>query len=711
MTAAPSGVGDRALEVLDAVVAGMPGGAARDGQREMVRQVAAALVADQHLLVQAGTGTGKSVGYLVPALARRRRVLVSTATKALQAQLVDKDLPRVAEAVRATTQRTITFAVAKGRRNYLCLERLHGGGEDPEVLDLGIAGGPASRLESQVGRLREWAEETETGDRDEVPFTVEDLAWRAVSVDGRDCLGTKCPFREECFAEKARAVAQDVDVVVANHSLLALDAFTDAQVLPPRDVVVVDEAHELDRFVTEALTAEISGTAVAQAVRLAGPLVRQETKEALDEAQADVESLLARLPTGLVEELPSEARVLLQAFQRTVEGAASQLGSAGGDDEDAEPGESRDLRARNALRELADAAGALLAAGELAAVHVDRSRGASAGRLRVSPLRVDGRLADRLLARTPVVATSATLAVDGGFMHVARQLGFETPPSSAAPEDDDGDEPEQRAWSGVDVGSPFDYRRQAQLYVASDLPEPKDRAAWEAAVDERLVELVRAAGGRTLALFSSRAAAERAAEHARSRLDVPVLLQGEDTAPRLAWRFASDAATCLFATRGFWQGLDVPGSACQLVVIDRLPFTYQEDPLHKARVARAGGGWGGFSLVAVPEAAMALAQGVGRLIRSADDRGVVAVLDPRLASASYRPRLLSGLPPMYPTTDLPQVLASLAAIDRSAPPPLPAGPEPGRRRSAGRQGATRRAEVPALDSACDHCGLVHAGEC
>jgi ATP-dependent DNA helicase DinG len=213
--------------------------------------------------------------------------------------------------------------------------------------------------------------------------------------------------------------------------------------------------------------------------------------------------------------------------------------------------------------------------------------------------------------------------------------------------------------------------------VAADLPEPKDRASWEAAVDARLVELVRAAGGRTLALFSSRAAAQRAATHVRTELaDVEVLLQGEDTDARLAWRFAAQARTCLFATRGFWQGLDVPGSACQLVVVDRLPFTYVDDPLLKARLDRAGAG--GFGTVAVPEAAVALAQGVGRLIRRADDRGVVAVLDPRLATASYRDRLLRSLPPMYRTTRLDAVLASLQRIDASAPPPLPPGPEPGR---------------------------------
>jgi ATP-dependent DNA helicase DinG len=656
---------EQALALLDAVLGGLPGSDCREGQREMVRQIVEALEDDRHLLVQAGTGTGKSLAYLVGVLSRRRRVLISTATKALQNQLVDKDLPRVAAAVRERGTRQVSFAVAKGRRNYLCLERVHGT-DEPGELDLGAR----SRLEEQAVRLREWAEQTETGDRDEVPFTLDDVAWRALSVDGRDCLGPTCLYRDDCFAERAKAQVAAADVVVANHSMLALDVCTDAQVLPERDVVVLDEAHELDRFVTEALTAEISAGATARTVRLAAPLLGEASKQALGQSLTDVDALLQELSTGLLPALPDDARVLLQALQRTAESAAGELGPTGQEDE-----ESRDHRAKAALRELADAAAALLSAGPHEAVHVVRGAAGAPGRLRVSPLRVDGRLADRLLADTPVIATSATLAVDGGFAFVAGQLGFGREP---AVQDDGDQDAVARAWRGVDVGSPFDYPRQAQLYVAADLPEPRDRTGWEAAVDARVTELVRAAGGRTLALFSSRAAARRSAAHVREAgLDVEVLLQGEDTDARLVWRFAAQARTCLFATRGFWQGLDVPGSACQLVVIDRLPFTYVDDPLLKARLDRAGAA--GFGLVAVPEAAVALAQGVGRLVRRADDRGVVAVLDPRLATASYRERLLRSLPPMHRTKNTEQVLASLRAIDAAAPEVLAPGAEPGRR--------------------------------
>ncbi|MCW2723154.1 MAG: DinG family ATP-dependent helicase YoaA [Frankiales bacterium] len=656
------GQADRAVALLDAVLEGLPGSDERAGQREMVRAVAEALQTGDHLLVQAGTGTGKSLGYLVPALAVRRRVLVATATKALQAQLVEKDLPRVVEAVRRRTGREVTFALAKGRRNYLCLERVHGD-DGQGTLELG----ELERDDAQVTRLREWADETESGDRDEVDFAIDDAAWRAVSVDGRDCLGARCPWRDDCFAERARTAAQEADVVVANHSMLALDVCTEAQVLPERDVVIVDEAHDLDRFVTEALTAELSAAGTARVVRLAAALLKEETRIALGRSLGDVDALLAELPDGLLSELPDHARLLLEALHRNAEAAAVELAPA----DDGEDADSRDHRAKAALRELAGSAAALLAAGPHHALHVVRGKPGVSGVLRVSPLRVDGRLADRLLRFTPVIATSATLAVDGEFSHVARQLGFGRT----------GDDDEQpRMWSGIDVGSPFDYPRQAQLYVASDLPDPRDRDAWAAAVDERVVALLRAAGGRTLALFSSRSAARRAAEAARRELDLPVLLQGEDTDSRLAWRFAQDARTCLFATRGYWQGIDVPGSACQLVIIDRLPFTYLDNPLHKARVDAAGGGFTGFSLVAVPEAAIALAQGVGRLIRRADDRGVVAVLDPRLQTASYRHRLLRSLPPLYRTTSLDQVLRSLQAIDAAAPPPLPVGPEPAKRR-------------------------------
>lgn len=685
------GVGqvETALALLDGVLAKLPGADRRDGQREMVRRIALALHDDEHLLVQAGTGTGKSLAYLVAAVAWRRRVLVTTATKALQSQLLDADLPRVAAALREQTGRELTSAVAKGRANYLCLERLHGG-DDQLELDPGGGGGagPRSRRERQVTQLRAWAQTTDTGDRDDLDSAVDDAAWRAVSVDGRDCLGSRCPFREDCFAERARAAAADADVVVANHALLAVDLVSPGSVLPERDLVVLDEAHDVEQFVTQALTAELSATGTARALRLATPLLPAARVTMLGDVLARVEALLTDLPAGLLPQLPATVRTVVAELARAAEAAAGELEPSG---EEGEAPEARDHRARAALRELADTATALLEAGRSDAVYAARDADATHARLRVSPLVVATQLHDRLLAGGPVVATSATLLVDGTVDHIAHALGFTEsgpaePVEGAAAGGDAGSCPDEertsRTWSSFDAGSPFDYPRQAQLYVAAQLPDPaRAAAAWEAAVDAELVDLIRAAGGRTLALFSSTRAARRAAAYVRGALDLPILLQGEDTPARLQWQFAREARACLFGTRGLWQGLDVVGSSCQLVVIDRIPFPSPEEPLAKARTARAEeAGRSGFATVAVPAAAVPLAQGVGRLIRSASDRGVIAVLDPRLVTKGYGARLRRSLPPAWLTTDRAQVLRSLAAIDVDAPPVRPVGAQPAQAR-------------------------------
>jgi ATP-dependent DNA helicase DinG len=322
----------------------------------------------------------------------------------------------------------------------------------------------------------------------------------------------------------------------------------------------------------------------------------------------------------------------------------------------------------------------------------------STTRLRVSPLRVGGALASRLFGDTTVVATSATLTLAGSFRHTASRLGLTWLAGSAVGEDppevrdreavaevlDGEDDDPPPPWKHLDVGSPFDYPRQGQLWVAADLPDPgRSSAPWAAAVDELLVELVTAAGGRTLGLFSSTAAAARAAAAVRAATDLPVLLQGDDSPGALQHRFAADARTCLFGTRSFWQGVDTPGSACQLVVIDRIPFGYVDDPLSKAQLAAAAdAGRNGFLEVTLPPAAVLLAQGAGPARAVHDDRGVVAVLDPRLATARYGALLLDTLPGFYRARSKDAVLASLRAIDASAPPVAPVGAPPAERRRA-----------------------------
>lgn len=703
----------KVLAALDAALAAVPGAQQRAGQRVMVEAVAAALApAGEHLLVQAGTGTGKSLAYLVPALMSGRRVVVATATKALQAQLVDKDLPALVEALEPVLGRRATFALAKGRSNYLCLLQAHGGPGARDEEPVGLFDTAASSLGSQVVRLREWAGDSETGDRDEVPFPVSDRAWRQVSVSARECLGGRCPDRFDCFAEQARESARDADVVVTNHALLALKVFTDVQVLPERDAVIVDEAHELVAAVTAALTRELALADLRQAVRGAGELVRPATVQRLQDAVDGTEGVLATTGPGWLRRLPEGAAAALGLLEAVATAAAAEVTTGlpageGADDGDA----ARRERARSALTELAAAAHELREPAVPSAVYAV-SDGAAV-RLRVSPLAVDSALSDRLFGRTRVVATSATLTLAGSFRPSAQALGLSWPAGRPAggggPRDrsevdvagealagealagealagaTDGalaGEPEPPRWRYLDVGSPFEPARQGQLWVPRDLPDPgREPVAWAAAVDQLLVELVSAAGGRTLGLFSSTAAAARAAEHVRAALDVPVLLQGDDTAGALQHRFAAEARTCLLGTRSFWQGVDTPGSACQLVVVDRIPFGHVDDPLAQARLAAAAdAGRNGFLEVTLPPAAVLLAQGVGRLLRSTSDRGVVAVLDPRLVSARYGALLLATLPGFYLARSKSAVLASLRAIDAGAPPVLPVGVPPAERR-------------------------------
>ena len=674
-----------ALALLEVALGAVPGSQPREGQRVMVAAVELALRSGEHLLVQAGTGTGKSLGYLVPALASGKRVVVATATKALQAQLVDKDLPRLVAALEGPLGRRPTYALAKGRGNYVCLQQLHDGpgAREPEQDEL--FEGTASAFGRTVLQLRDWAATCATGDRDEVPFPVTDRAWRQVSVSARECLGSRCPDRVDCFSERAREAAKQADVVIANHTLLALDVFTGAQVLPEHEAVVLDEAHEFISAATDALSHELSAPAVRRAAAAAREFVSPVMADRLEDAHAGLDGLLSVLEPGWIRALPAGLADLLGVVEQVCGAAVAEVGRQQDGAEEVE--QARRERAKAALAEVAEAAGELRAPTTSSALYATAD-----GTLRVSPLQVGEALASRLFGERTVIATSATLTLGGSFRHTARELGLvwlagsgpdeardDHEPAAAREVLDHDDDQALSRWRHLDVGSPFDYARQGQLWVASSLPNPgRFPLAWATEVDELLVELVEAAGGRTLGLFSSTAAAVRATAAVRAATGLPVLLQGEDSAGALQHRFASDARTCLFGTRSFWQGVDVPGSACQLVVLDRIPFAHVEDPLLKARLAAAGDR--GFMEVTLPPAAVLLAQGAGRLIRSTTDRGVVVVLDPRLSTARYGSVLRQTLPAFYLASDKARVIASLRAIDRHAAPLDPAGPPPAERR-------------------------------
>ncbi|GAA5012201.1 ATP-dependent DNA helicase [Kitasatospora paranensis] len=670
----------RIPELLHAAVTAV-GGVERPGQVTMAAAVADAVDEGEHLLVQAGTGTGKSLAYLVPALAHGDRVVVATATLALQRQLVERDLPRTVEALHPVLRRRPAYAMLKGRSNYVCLHRVHEGtpaDEGEGLFDAAeVLGGPGSKLGQDVLRLRAWAEETETGDRDDLSPGVSDKAWAQLAVTSKECLGaTKCPYGQECFAEAARERAKLADVVVTNHAMLAIDAIEGAPVLPEHGLLIVDEAHELVNRVTGAATAELTVHAVNRAVRRAAKLANEKAVDALQAAAENYHGLMETAQPGRVEELPEYLAYAVAGIRDACRQVITSLGETRDkslSDEDAVRKQA--MASAESLHETAER---LLLGSEYDVVWIERNDrfGMGAASLRVAPLSVSGLLREGLYKDRSVVLTSATLKLGGDFTGVAASVGL--PAEGRLPDERSSAEPEPAEgedapplWRGIDVGSPFSYPKQGILYVAKHLPPPGREPDRPEMLDE-LAELIGAAGGRTLGLFSSMRAAQAAAEALRERLDNPILLQGEETLGELIRAFASDAATCLFGTLSLWQGVDVPGAACQLVVMDRIPFPRPDDPLMSARQkAVEEGGGNGFMAVAATHAALLMAQGAGRLVRAADDRGIVAVLDPRLATARYGGFFRSSMPDFWYTTDRNQVRRSLAAIDASAPPVVP----------------------------------------
>jgi ATP-dependent DNA helicase DinG len=694
-------------DLLAAAVAGI-GGAERPGQVAMAEAVERSIRSGEHLAVQAGTGTGKSLAYLVPAvahaLASGSAVVVATATIALQRQLIDRDLPRLAATLKPVLGQEPDFAILKGRRNYLCLHRLKSGApEDPR--DVLFDRGTTSPVGQQVERIHEWAAETSTGDRDELVPGVDDRAWRQVSVSARECLGAqRCPFGRDCYAEQARVTAGKASIVVTNHALLAINALESFPVLPEHDVVIIDEAHDLVNRVTSAASGELSAAGVDVAARRVGRLLSADAAGRLREAGEAASRAFAESRDGRLDLLDQDLASALALVRDAAAGCATEIRSSAkqaGEDPD-QPADQL-AATRSALASLDDLRGTadrILASfvpdltSRTDVVWMDRPMVEDPRRpatLRVAPLQVGALLAERLFRRQTVVLTSATLALGGSFEPLAQQWGLPRPgteppgsgSSGGEPADPDaagpapgapgpqtagaeepgtgttGDprEPQEEppphglAWSGLDVGSPFDHPRRGILYVAKHLPPPGRDGLAPAYLTE-LTELITAAGGRTLGLFSSMRAARQAALELRGVLSVPLFCQGDDATGQLIRQFAEYETSCLFGTLSLWQGVDVPGSALQLVVIDRIPFPRPDDPLASARqrvVAARGGN--GFMAIAVSHAALLLAQGAGRLLRTMDDRGMVAILDPRLATARYGGFLRASLPPFWATTD------------------------------------------------------------
>ena len=622
-------------QVLEQITAQLPTGEQRAGQIEMAEAVARSIVEGDHLVVEAGTGTGKTFAYLVPCIVSGRRVVVATATKTLQDQLATKDLPFLAEHL----DHPFTFAVLKGRSNYICLQRvreLDADGTEQLALEIG---GPKPPSE-EIAALARWSTTSLTGDRSELTIEPSPRAWAAVSVGPRECPGaSKCPKGDDCFTERARRAASDADVVVVNLHLYGLHLATHGAVLPEHEVVIIDEAHQLEDIVAATSGVELTAgrfTALARNVAaiIADPDIVRDVDELGSMWRDSLTEERGRRIRGQLDGEP--ARILTLARAR-IDKAMTALRAI--PDESKGDVTARKQRAMQAATSLIDD---INSCQEIRASEVAWIEGtAEFPVLRIAPIDVGELLDETLWTQTTAVLTSATLPVA-----LPVQLGI----------------PETR-FERVDVESPFDYPEQALLYCAAHMPDPRS-ATFDESMHDELEALITAAGGRTMALFTSYRALNLAVEALRDRVDVPILGQDDYPKPALIERFTDDPESCLFATMGFWQGVDVPGATLSLVTIDRLPFPRPDDPLLQARRERAKAD--AFKVVDIPRATTLLAQGAGRLIRSTSDKGVVAVFDPRMAKANYRWDFVNSLPPMKRTKDRSEVEEFLKALNKES---------------------------------------------
>jgi ATP-dependent DNA helicase DinG len=618
-------------------------------------------------MVQAGTGTGKSLAYLIPGIVHGRKVLVATATLALQRQLVDRDLPAVVPALEKLLGREVTYAIYKGVGNYVCLQKMNSDDVDPDgelVMEV-------SSLEKDAKRLIAWAKTPGvSGDRDDAP-EVDRRVWAANSVSGRECVGADvCAFGSQCFAAKAKGKAQTADVVVTNHTLLAIEIMDLHPILPERDCIILDEAHEFMDRATQAVTDELTSGRVLRAAAMARKFMPGKLADAFHKAANDFhesmvdygESVRGELGSqGRLEEIPQSLESPIRKVRESAQAITQYLSA---DDEiiDTDVMAER-ARVKGAVNEVSTTAATLLKLGDGLVLWYEPTFST----LHLAPLSVSDVLRENMLKQTPVIATSATLTVGNSFNSLAKSIGF------IVGEDLNAEVSEGELDPGnlqmLDVGSPFDFANQGVLYMPKHLPEPgRDGPSIEVLTE--LGELIDAAGGRTLALFSSWRGVEAADAHLRkvlAELPIKIITQkrGDAVGPLVA-RFAKDETSVLLGTMSLWQGVDVPGNSCILVAIDRIPFPRPDEPVMSARASQAdAAGGSGFMQVSLPRAALLLAQGTGRLIRSVDDRGVVAILDSRIVTKRYGSVLLNSMPPLWRTSDKAVVQDSLKRLNES----------------------------------------------
>ena len=621
------------VELLRKVTDTLPNTEERQGQNDMAMAVSNAVNTNRHLIVQAGTGTGKTLGYLVPLIASGKRIVVSTYTKALQDQLAAHDLPQLIPILERELDRTVTWSVLKGRNNYLCRQRLDEM-ESPKQAKLDLDDTSAA-VKAEVRKLIEWADETETGDQGDLTWSPSDKAWRLVSVGSDECPGAqRCPAADRCFSEQARASATISDVVIVNTFIYGLHIAMNGELLPEHDVVVFDEAHQLEDVISNTVSTSIGSGRINGVITALRAIIRDDSMtNALQLLAHDFNACLVPYVGKRVElPFPPAIGAALVDVRLKIDQAVQALRAIDSKDEKAK---QKILRAQMLANRVIDAVDMCLTAGKSQVAFVAGT--ADRCSLEIAPLNVGPSMDAGVWSKRLAILASATIP-----LAMPSRIGLD-------PESVDI----------IDVGSPFDYENTAMLYCAKHLPEPNDPRRDNSVHDE-IETLIKFAGGRTLALFTTYRAMHLAADEMEKRL--PSNIMRQDQLPKMALinAFSNDEQSCLFATAGFFQGVDVPGRTLSLVIIDKIPFPRPDDPLLSARRDVVGKNW--FSEIDIPLAATALAQASGRLIRSQSDSGVVAILDPRLATKGYGKRLGSVLPPMKRTIELHEVQSFLQQI-------------------------------------------------
>ena len=611
--------------LLEIATADLDGTERRHGQESMAESVASAIDSGRHLVVQAGTGTGKTLAYLVPLLASKKRAVIATVTKALQDQLATKDLPHACAALAPELGREPSWAVLKGRSNYLCLQRLDELSDQPS-LDL------SDRDSRTIDQLRKWSGETADGDLDRYPMVLSAASRRLVTVTTDECPGaSRCPRGAECFAEQARKRAADAELVVVNTHLYGLHLMSEGQILPEHDVVVIDEAHQLEDVMSDVASASLSPRRIQNLASTVGSVLADDGLRKSFHRSAD--DLSAALVPLLDQRISIETEHGLAAALGTARSAATDALAALGTLEKGksiadEATRQRLLRATVETTRFIDTVDRYLVGGHGVVLFAEGT--SERPSLTLSPLQIDNLLRATLWSQHTAILTSATIP-----RNLTRRIGLADSETTM-----------------LDVGSPFSYDEQGLLYCPVGIADPRsDRRDTEVAAE--LERLIQAAGGRTLALFTTVRAMRLHANTIAARLPYRVLVQDDMPRAALIESFERDESSCLFATSSFFQGIDIPGRTLSLVVVDKIPFPRPDDPLLEAR--RESLGKNAFGEIDLPRAATMLAQAAGRLIRSSHDRGVVAILDPRLASKPYGSELVATLPPFRRTKQFAEV--------------------------------------------------------